>query len=61
MTNKEFRAIREMAQMTQEELAGYLRIQRRSVARYEDDRKIPGPVEKLMEMLKERYQGRVKS
>lgn len=53
MTAKEFRAIREAARLTQAALAEYLGVSGfRTVQRYEaGDRKIPGPVEKLMRLL----------
>ena len=53
MDPAEFRSIREATGKTWVELADYLGTTWRSVARYEaGDRTIPGPVVKLMEMLR---------
>lgn len=56
MTPADFKAIRQQATMTQAELATWLRLAGfRVVQRYESgDRKIPGPVAKLMELLRDR-------
>ena len=54
MTNEEFAAIRAAAGLSLAACADYLGIEPRSVARYEADRRVPGPVAKLMELLKER-------
>ena len=52
ITPKEFHRIREDAKLTQMELANFLHVFWRSVQRYEaGDRAIPGPVERLMELL----------
>lgn len=55
MTNEEFAAIRAAAGMTYKQVAKYLRVNIRSVMRYESgERSIIGPVAVLMEMLKEK-------
>jgi DNA-binding transcriptional regulator YiaG len=55
MTSDEFRAIRQAAGLTQTALAEYLGVSGfRTVQRYESgERKIPGPVAKLMGRLAE--------
>jgi DNA-binding transcriptional regulator YiaG len=62
MTAKEFAGIRAAAGMSLTELAEYLGVQRRTVERYgAGERKIPGPVVKLMELLKAKGGRKVRS
>lgn len=59
MTAKQFVAIRKAAQMTQQEMANYLRVDIRTVQRYEAaEIAIEGPVEKLCEILDAQNQER---
>jgi DNA-binding transcriptional regulator YiaG len=51
MTSKAFTAIRIASGKTQAELAAWLGIHLRTVQKYALDRRIPGPIEKLMLQL----------
>ncbi len=52
MTPSEFKAIRSGLDLTQADLARYLRVSARAVRYYESgDRSIPGPVARLMEIF----------
>lgn len=57
MSPAEFRMIRERAGLDVDQCADFLRVEPRSVQRYEEarrgfqSRRIPGPVAKLMELL----------
>jgi DNA-binding transcriptional regulator YiaG len=58
MTPAEFRAIRLASVMTQAELAAWLRVDLRTIQKWEGgERKIPGPVQLLMEQQKQDRQG----
>lgn len=60
MTHLDFLAIRKAAGMTQQEVADFLGVDRKTVQRYEADpglsygRRIPGPVVMLMRALRAR-------
>jgi DNA-binding transcriptional regulator YiaG len=57
MDAMEFKRIRESANLTQRALADRLRVHIRSVQKWEGgERKVPGPVQVLMEQLKEESQ-----
>lgn len=56
MTKEEFSRIRQLAGMTQAELAAFLRVVLRTVQKWElGERPVPGPVTVLMEQLRETH------